>query len=125
MFDSDFATRFKEAMVLRGLAQADIARMTGYSTARINYWAVGRNEPDKNALLTLAEVLRVDCGWLLGLDIPMTPTGEPLLPIDESSLIKLYRQMNELGRERLVERAQEMSEMSKYTEKGDARKLLA
>jgi len=116
MYDSDFTSRFREAMRIRNITQADVARLTGFSTARVNYYYTGRNEPDKSAMLDLAQVLGVDVGWLMGLDIPMTPPrSDSPMGVGESGLVAIYRALNDLGKERLLERAEEMYAMPKYT----------
>jgi len=133
MYDSDFTTRFREAMQIRKISQADVARLTGFSTTKVSYYYTGRNEPNKSAMLDLARALGVDVGWLMGLDVPMTPSKTaPTMGAGESGLVNIYRALNDFGKERLLERAEEMLGMPKYTspvtvvkDGGDIRQLSA
>jgi transcriptional regulator with XRE-family HTH domain len=133
MYDSDFTSRFREVLRIRDMTQADVARLTGFSTTKVSYYYTGRNEPNKGAMLDLARVLGVDVGWLMGLDVPMTPSKTaPTMGAGESGLVNIYRALNDFGKERLLERAEEMLGMPKYTspaaavgDAGDIRQLSA
>jgi|GEM_PF-7030650 len=69
---SNFKKRFQTALEVRGLTQADIARITGWSTAKISHYYNGRNKPNRDAVSKLAQALKVDEAWLLGYDTPAT-----------------------------------------------------
>jgi len=63
-----FCERLKEALNVRGWSQADLVRATGYGKSKVSQWISGRNDPNGSALATLASVLDVDEGWLMGYD---------------------------------------------------------
>jgi len=68
---SCFKDRFQIALEMRGLTQADVARLTGWSTSKISYYYNGRNNPRQDALAKLARILGVNEVWLLGYDAPI------------------------------------------------------
>ena len=68
---SDFQTRLKEAMNIRGLRGVDLVEKTGFSKSKISQYVNGVHLPKQNAIYILAKVLRVDEGWLMGYECPM------------------------------------------------------
>jgi len=68
---SDFPTRLKEAMSIRGLRAVDLIEKTGFSKSKISQYMNGVHLPKQNAIYILASVLKVDEGWLMGYDCPM------------------------------------------------------
>lgn len=86
------AQRLKEAMEKRHLRQVDLVRIaeplcqkwhTKINKSDISQYLSGRSNPGQRKLLALSEVLDVDTGWLMGLDVPMNHF-EPFFGIDES-----------------------------------------
>ena len=65
------AERMRSAMTLRGISQADIANHTGIGKSSISTYLTGEYEPKQRNLHKIADVLNVDPGWLMGLDVPM------------------------------------------------------
>lgn len=74
------AIRLKEAMAKRNLRQVDLVRAaepicakwhTKINKSDISQYLSGRSDPGQKKLLALSEVLDVDTGWLMGLDVPM------------------------------------------------------
>lgn len=94
---NDFKTRLREAMDLRGIRATHLAAESGVSKARISQYLHGIYVPKTDAVLSLAAVLGVSEGWLLGKDVPMLPTSEhtnapSALPFpDNLSPLHLYR----------------------------------
>lgn len=71
MKKSDFRSRLKDAMNIRGLKAVDLVERTGFTKSKISQYMNGVYEPKPDALFTLAKVLDVDEGWLMGYDCPM------------------------------------------------------
>lgn len=71
MKKSDFRSRLKDAMNIRGLKAVDLVESTGFCKSKISQYVNGVYEPKPDALFTLAKVLDVDAGWLMGYDCPM------------------------------------------------------
>ncbi len=68
MKKSDFRSRLKDAMNIRGLKAVDLVERTGFTKSKISQYMNGVYEPKPDALFTLAKVLDVDEGWLMGYD---------------------------------------------------------
>ena len=71
MKTSDFRSRLKDAMNIRGLKAVDLVESTGFTKSKISQHINGVYEPKPDALFTLAKALDVDAGWLMGYDCPM------------------------------------------------------
>ena len=76
---NDFKSRLKEAMELRGIRATTLAAESGVSKARISQYLHGIYVPKTDAVLSLAAVLGVSEGWLLGKE------GIPMLPADATA----------------------------------------
>ena len=71
------ATRLDYAMRIRGLKQIDLCNLTGLSKPQISCYLSGKYSPRMDAILLLAEALRVYPPWLMGYDAPMNPEDAP------------------------------------------------
>lgn len=68
---SDFSSRLKQAMDERNMSQSDISALTGIGKPSISQYLSGKNEPKQDKAKKIAEALKVNDGWLMGLDFPM------------------------------------------------------
>lgn len=68
-------TKIRMIREMKGLSQADVARMIGTTPSLIANYESGRREPTIKNLIKLATVLNISSDWLL--DIP-TPKYQPL-----------------------------------------------
>lgn len=71
MKKSDFRSRLKDAMNIRGIKAVDLVERTGFGKSKISQYMNGVYEPKPDALFTIAKALDVDEGWLMGYDCPM------------------------------------------------------
>lgn len=78
-----FSVRLSKALDLRDMKPADLARKLGISESTISQYRSGYSKPKDKRLVIIANILRVDPAWLMGLDVPMEPG---LSPIDPDSL---------------------------------------
>src|SRR5215470_14700404 len=60
------AERLAMARARSGYGQEDVANALGVSRAMVSYWESGRRRPNDRQLVTLAQLLRVPVGFLLG-----------------------------------------------------------
>lgn len=67
--------RLVEALDLRQMRKADLAKKSGISKAAISSYVKGDYEPKGNTIDKLAEVLHVSPQWLQGKDVPMNPSA--------------------------------------------------
>lgn len=131
---SDFRSRLKEAMEIRGLKVVDLVEKTGYTKSKISQYMNGVYEPKPDALFTIAKVLDVDEGWLMGYDCPMdkklnleckkeVSREEQVMEAVKTvfgnqahDLLSDFTSMNTDGRTKLAEYAKDLLENPKNTE---------
>ena len=65
-----FSTRLRILRQQYGLTQSELAKQLGVSTSTIGMYEQGRREPDKDALLAIANFFNVTTDYLLGNDTP-------------------------------------------------------
>lgn len=66
-----FSERLNEALTLRNMKAADLARITGVPEASISCYKRGQYEAKQNRVYEFAHALRVNPTWLMGYDVPM------------------------------------------------------
>lgn len=105
--------RLEEAM--NGMSCEELAQKFDGSAKVISLYLEGKRKPSKVTLHLMALYLGVNPEWLYGLDAPKykNPT---LADVDDllSALIHNFEQLNQEGRERLVETSDDMVSSRKY-----------
>lgn len=61
-----FVERFRKAMFLKGINQAELSRVTGFSDGKVSCWYNGRYKPNAQAVAKIAAALGVTPAWLVG-----------------------------------------------------------
>ncbi len=79
-----FSERLKEAMLIRGMKNTELARKSELSKGTISNYLAGRYEAKQDNVYKLALALDVDEGWLMGFDIPMQRRRVLPYGLDES-----------------------------------------
>lgn len=79
------AHRIKEAMKENGMTQAELSRVSGISKSTLSEWLNDKYEPKQNNIYVLAEALKVNPTWLMGLDVQMEV---------EKDITTIYTQLN-------------------------------
>ena len=86
-----------KALMLRGMKQVELSRLTGIDSGTINNYLSGKYEPKQDRLEIIAKALDVDPVWLMGYDVPMErekKTPEKLeLNEGEKMLLDLFRRV--------------------------------
>ena len=77
---ADTASRMKEALIIRGLKQADIVERTQIGKSSISTYLRGRYDPKQKNLHLIAKALDVNPAWLMGEDVPMDLAVEKKQP---------------------------------------------
>ncbi|MFP4624780.1 MAG: helix-turn-helix domain-containing protein [Gemmatimonadota bacterium] len=67
-----FLSRLRQALDLRAMSQADLARALGVRQATVSDWFTHRHPPNGLVMLRLPGVLGVNAGWLFSGDGPMS-----------------------------------------------------
>jgi transcriptional regulator with XRE-family HTH domain len=96
-----FAERLEQALIMRNMRPADLARKTGLKESTISQYRSSYAVPRKERTLKIAQVLGVSPSWLMGLDVNIDDTPKELTE-KELEIIKRYRQAD-IETQRLVE----------------------
>lgn len=65
--------RLREALILRGMRQSELADRAGIGKSSISTYLAGTYEPKQRNIYRMAKVLNVSEAWLMGADVPMEP----------------------------------------------------
>lgn len=96
---AEFKDRLQEAMKIRGISAATLAKRTGMNRSSVSRYLSGEYDPSRSSIFLMADALNVDPGWLMGGDID---TDYALhLSDDEVLLIETYRKADDME-QRLV-----------------------
>jgi len=116
----DRVRRLREA---RNMSQDKLAQLCGYGgRSSISLIEKGQRDTPTTTMSIIADVLGVPIDKLIS-EKPDTPAGfRPLEASDpgELTLMATYRALNAAGKERLLERAGELSELPRYRSPGRA-----
>lgn len=91
-----FANRLSEAIKMRGISQAELARRAGIGRNSISDYIKGKYEAKQDYLSQLAVTLDVNESWLMGLDVPM----------ERLEIQKLFEKLDETRKIRVINFAQ-------------------
>jgi transcriptional regulator with XRE-family HTH domain len=96
-----------------GLSIKKLAAVIGVSPTVLGRYETDAREPNTLILMKLAGGLNVTADALLGLEPHPDLIAQNR---DEADWLRIFRKLNELGRDRALEYVSEMSEMLKYAE---------
>lgn len=119
MGTDSFKDRVIHVMDERGLKQADLCRMTGFSSAQIASIVTGRTkDPKFSTAIAIAKALNVSLDWLGGLkDTPEIELPQTLTK-SEQVLVDDYRASIPGERAKLSDYARERRAISQVSEAG-------
>ncbi len=119
MKSSNTSERLKEIIALRKVKQVDIIESTGITKGALSSYITGRYEPKQDNIYILAKYFDVSEAWLMGYDVPMEKiSASSSVPMDsqKARLLKYYDLLNEEGKERLLNYAQDLDASGRYKE---------
>lgn len=67
------AYRLREALDDLNMSQQELADKAKMNKSSISHYVLGRNEPNNKSAYQMAQVLKVNPAWLMGLDVPKHP----------------------------------------------------
>lgn len=85
----DFNIRLVEALKLRNMKPAELSRISGISEGMISSYRHGNYKASQRNLEKLAKALNVSIPWLMGADIPITPSipnASNIFPIERKKI---------------------------------------
>lgn len=63
--------RIKQALVIRGMKQVDLCKLSGVPKSSLSLYLKGAYEPKQDKIYKMANALNVSEMWLMGYDVPM------------------------------------------------------
>jgi len=94
-----------------GLSQKKCAELAEIKPPALNFYEKDKREPSILILISLAKVFKVTVDALVGLN---PPSDFIALNSDESSLLRIFRNLNDLGQDRVLEITSGLLEIPKY-----------
>lgn len=126
------AERLAEVMRERGLRQVDVLNLckpyckkygVTLNKSHLSQYLSGKFSPKQDKLSILAMALGVSESWLMGYqtevykDLPL-PTKQRSLSPDELEIIEFYRDLNDRGKEMVIEFIRMASNNDEYKKRG-------
>ena len=99
--------KFEELLRVKGVSTYKVSKATGIASATFTDWKKGTYEPKKEKIEKIAEYFDVPLSYFY-------ETGEDETTSDEKQLLSLYRELNDEGKELLIDYAGMLQK--KYTE---------
>lgn len=136
----EIGRRIRELRIKKGLSQEELAKAVGYtsnnSRSTINKVEQGQNDIVQSKLKAYAKALDTTVGYLLGIDDfdgfdvayhpeevkDETNAFEKVQDVygkDAVELLRIFVQLNELGKKKALEQISDLFEIKKYIEKDD------
>lgn len=108
--------RIKEGLELRNLKQTDLVKLTGITKGALSSYISGAYEPKQRNIYRIAKALNVSEAWLMGLDVSLVKneTQDTVLNSKEQRLISSFNKLNDFGKNKAIERIEELTEITKY-----------
>ena len=95
------ADRIKTALMIKGMKQSELCRITKIPKSALSQYISGAYEPKQDRIYLISRALNVSEAWLMGLDVPMerekekNSPAEPKLTEGEQILLDLFRRVPE------------------------------
>jgi len=88
------ASRIREALKARDMTQADLCKLTGIPKSAMSQYCNDGLRPRQNRIFSMAQALRVNPAWLMGLDVQME-TNAPATSGERKELIDLIPNLSD------------------------------
>ncbi|OCO80401.1 helix-turn-helix domain-containing protein [Serratia marcescens] len=110
--DSTLFERLTE-LTKRGFSKSEMARIADVTPQSVNGW-FKKGVISKKSAMAISEATGVSVAWLLGEDVEESTGLDP----DEMKMLKLFRQLPEAERERMIDLFQlRLKEIDDYVER--------
>lgn len=114
-FNQIFSKQLKHQLQIHEMTQSDLAKRLGVSTQSVTNWCKGAKTPRMDKVDSMCKIFNCRRS-----DLMEEKSSIPLNNNDKTILDK-YHQLNDKGKQRLLERADELIELG-YVAKGDVLK---
>ena len=109
---AEFRDMLKYFREQQGWSQPELGKKVNLSASAIGMYEQGRRKPNQDVENALADVFNVSIDVLRGRDIDSVEHYDSLV----KRLTMYANALNVLGKQKLIERAEELIEVKKYTE---------
>ena len=102
MTNKDSRDRIRELMEILGLNQTEFCNSTGIQKSALSNYLNGSRIPRQDQLMKIADTFHISASWLMGYDVPMTPSSD--LDADSTNEVLpteyalKYSSLDELGK---------------------------
>ena len=111
----NFSTNLRYLRKKYNMTQEYLADKLGYkSFTTIQKWESGISEPSISTVRTIADMFNVTMNQLINEDIAEPPEAPAGIAGDEQVLLGFYRELNDEGKEKLVDYADDLCSSGKY-----------
>lgn len=109
-------TRIKAARQAAGLNQEELAKIIGVSKGSIGNYEADISHPKEEILIALMDKLNVDANYIYQDYIPTkkAPAERGRSDLKKERLLQNYENMNQLGKDKLVEYSDDLADNPKY-----------
>lgn len=120
--------KIKHYRKAKKMTQKQLGELCGIAEPNIRKYELGKQNPKKETVEKIAEALDINPNVLLGWEDTYNPNGvlekevslieqiQQQYGKDAVQLLKCFTELNELGRERALERISDIASIAKYTE---------
>ena len=105
-------TRMKERREELGITRTQLAEMIGVTKGAVGNYETDANSPKASIMYKVFTALQCDANYLY--QDEMKEPESKMLPVEERSLLKLFRQLNDEGQEKLTDYADDLVQSGKY-----------
>jgi transcriptional regulator with XRE-family HTH domain len=102
----------KERREELGITQTQLAEMIGVTKGAVGNYETDANSPKASIMYKVFTALQCDANYLY--QDEMKEPESKMLPVEERSLLKLFRQLNDEGQEKLTDYADDLVQSGKY-----------
>ena len=98
---TEFKDRLNEGLALRRMSAAELARLSGVNEGAISQYRKGNYKANQYNLDKIAKALNVSIPWLMGADVPITPSipnASNIFPIERKKDIVSMEQVSRQNR---------------------------
>lgn len=105
-------SRMKTRREELGMTQTQLAEKIGVTKGAIGNYETDANSPKASMMYKIFEALQCDANYLYQDD--MFDAASVMLPEDEREMLRLYKQLNQEGKEKLADYADDLVRSGKY-----------
>lgn len=112
----EIGKRIKKARHIRNVTLDEIASKVGVTKSTIQRYETGQIQNPKIPVLhSIANALNVNPAWIVGKVNDMEPLQE-----EQPRILKYYNALNSIGKQEAEKRVEELTYITKYTEKSSS-----